>query len=112
MARAGEPLAAVATFHGAMPSPAPVEKGTVKPAILIQTGGADPMVPPAKVEAFAQELKDAGASVDVVVYPGAKHSFTVPTADKVGMDGLRYDPDAARKSWARMIEFFKKTLKP
>jgi dienelactone hydrolase len=111
MARAGEPLAAVATFHGAMPSPGPVEKGAVKPAILIQTGGADPMVPPAKVEAFAKELKDAGANVDVVVYPGAKHSFTVPGADKEGMDGLKYDPDAARKSWARMIEFFKKTLK-
>jgi dienelactone hydrolase len=88
-----------------------VERGAVKPAILIQTGGADPMVPPAKVKAFAKELKDAGANVDVVVYPEAKHSFTVPGADKDGMEGLKYDPDAARKSWARMIEFFKKTLK-
>jgi dienelactone hydrolase len=111
MARAGEPLAAVATFHAAMPSPGPVERGAVKPAILIQTGGADPMVPPAKVKAFAKELKDAGANVDVVVYPEAKHSFTVPGADKDGMEGLKYDPDAARKSWARMIEFLKKTLK-
>ena len=109
--KVAEPLAAVATFHAAMPSPGPVERGAVKPAILIQTGGADPMVPPAKVKAFAKELKDAGANVDVVVYPQAKHSFTVPGADKEGMEGLKYDPDAARKSWARMIEFLKKALK-
>ncbi len=111
MARAGEPLAAVATFHGAVPPPEPVAKGTVKPSILIQTGGADPMVPPAKVEAFAKSLKDAGAKVQVVVYPRAKHAFTVPNADSHGMDSLHYDPDAAKRSWAKMIDFFKKALK-
>ncbi len=111
MARAGEPLAAVAPFHGAVPPPEPVAKGTVKPAIHIQTGGADPMVPPSKVEAFAKSLKDAGAKVQVVVYPGAKHGFTVPDADSHGMEGLHYDPKAAKKSWSRMLDFFKKTLK-
>jgi dienelactone hydrolase len=111
MARAGAPLAAVATFHAAIPPPAPVEKGTVKPEILIQTGGADPMVPVPKVETFADELKAAGAKVDVVVYPEARHSFTVPGADREGMEGLRYDPDAAKKSWTRMIEFFRRVLK-
>ncbi len=111
MARAGAPLAAVATFHAAIPPPAPVEKGTVKPQILIQTGGADPMVPVANVEKFADELKSAGAKVDVVVYPNARHSFTVPDADKAGMEGLRYDPAAAKQSWKRMIEFFRHVLK-
>lgn len=109
MARAGKPLTAVATFHAAIPEPGPVEK--VKPAILIQTGGADPMVPVAKAEAFASELKNAGAKVEVIVYPNARHSFTVPGADKEGMEGLRYDPDAAKKSWTRMIEFFASVLK-
>lgn len=111
MARAGKDLAAVATFHGAVPPPAPVEKGSVKSPVLIQTGGADPMVPPAKVEEFAKELRDAGAKVDVVVYPRAQHSFTVPTADKAGVKGLHYDPKAARQSWSRLLDFFKRNLK-
>lgn len=111
MALAGKDLAAVATFHGAMPPPAPVQKGAVKPRILIQTGGADSMVPSDKVKAFAKELRDAGAKVEVVVYPGAKHSFTVPDADKAGMESLHYDRKAAQESWAKMLAFFKKVLK-
>jgi dienelactone hydrolase len=111
MARAGKDLDAVATFHGAMPPPAPIEKGAVKARILIQTGGADPAVPVAKVEEFARELRAAGASVEVVVYPGARHSFTVPDADKAGMEALRYDPKAASESWTKLIDFFDKVLK-
>ncbi len=110
MARAGEPLAAVATFHGSVPPPAPIEKGAVKARILVQTGGADPMVPVQKVEAFADRLRAAGAKVEVVVYPGAEHSFTVPDADQAGVEGLRYDPEAARKSWAKMLDFFRQAL--
>lgn len=111
MAQAGRELAAVATFHAAMPPPAPVEQGSVKAPVLIQTGAADPMVPPAKVQAFAKELRQAGAKVDVVVYPGARHAFTVPTADAAGVEGLRYDPKAARRSWSRLLAFFERNLK-
>jgi dienelactone hydrolase len=46
-------------------------------------------VPKAKVDAFAKELKDAGAKVTVIAYPNAKHSFTNPDADKVGMEALQ-----------------------
>ena len=65
------------------------------------------MVPPAQVERFENELKGAGASVRVVVYPGAKHSFTNPAADKAGVPGLQYDADADRQSWSEMIKLFK-----
>src|SRR6266568_2527475 len=68
--------------------------GKVEAPILIQTGGADPMVPKDKVEAFAKDLKDSGAKVEVITYPNAKHSFTNPDAAKAGMDGLAYDADA------------------
>ena len=36
------------------------------------------------VEAFEKEMKDAGASVKIVTYPNAKHSFTNPDADAAG----------------------------
>jgi dienelactone hydrolase len=111
MARAGEDLDAVGTFHAGLKPPGPQpQKGEVKTAILIQTGGADPMIPPEQVEAFTKEMKDAGAKVEVVTYPKAKHSFTNPDAGKAGMDALAYDAEADKKSWERLVKFLKQSL--
>jgi dienelactone hydrolase len=111
MARAGKDLDAVVSFHGALnPAKGPAEKGNVKPAILVQTGGADPMIKKDQVDAFEKEMKDAGANVKVITYPKAKHAFTNPAADKVpGMGGtaLKYDKDADRKSWDAAMSFLK-----
>jgi dienelactone hydrolase len=111
MAEAGEDLDAVATFHGALPPPAPKgEEHKVKARILVQTGGADPMVPKERVDAFEKEMKDAGADIRVVTYPGVKHSFTNPDAAKAGMDALAYDKAADDKSWAELLKFLKATF--
>jgi dienelactone hydrolase len=111
MARGGADLVAVATFHGALePHGPPAEKGKVKPRILVQTGGADPMITAVQVDKFKKEMKDAGAKVEVIVYPKAKHSFTNPDADKAGMDGLAYDADADKKSWDELVKFFKQVF--
>jgi dienelactone hydrolase len=111
MALAGEPLTAVSTFHGAMPSTEGPLRAKVKTRILINTGAADPLVPKATVDAFAKELKDAGAKVTVIAYPNARHSFTVPDADKVGMEAIKYDPDADRKSWDATVKMFREAFK-
>jgi dienelactone hydrolase len=106
MARSGANLDAVVSFHGAMPPSKPIEKGSVKAKILILAGGADPMVPPSEVTRFENELKAAGADVRVITYPGAKHSFTNPAADKAGMEGLQYNAEADKQSWAEMLKLF------
>ena len=111
MARAGEDLTAVATFHAAVPSADQPVAGKVKPRILINTGGADPLVPKAQVDAFVKELKDAGADVSVITYPNARHSFTNPEAAKADMDALAYDADADRKSWDASMKMFKDAFK-
>jgi dienelactone hydrolase len=113
MARAGNPdLDAVATFHGALAPHGPTaEKGKVTARLLIQTGGADPMVTKDQVEAFRKEMKDAGADVTIITYPNAKHSFTNPDAGKAGMDALAYDADADKKSWAELLKFLKTVWK-
>jgi dienelactone hydrolase len=111
MARAGQDLAAVATFHAALPPLDEPAKGKVKPRILLATGGADPMVPPAQVDAFVQKMKEAGADITAVTYPGAKHSFTNPEAGKAGMDALAYDAEADRKSWEAALELFRQVFK-
>ncbi len=43
----------------------------------------------------------------IVVYPGAKHSFTNPRADSVGMPQLGYNAEAAAKSWDAMLNLFR-----
>jgi dienelactone hydrolase len=110
MARAGEDLKAVATFHGALATESPAQARQVKPKILVMTGAADPMIPPDAVAAFEQEMKAAGASYRVISYPGAKHGFTNPAADRAGVPGLGYDAAADKQSWAELIRFFKKEL--
>jgi len=108
MARAGRDLDAVATFHASLkPAGAPAEPGKVKAALLVQTGGADPMIPGEQVQAFEKEMEDAGVNVKVITYPGAKHSFTNPDAKKAGMEGLAYDAKADRESWAAALAFLK-----
>lgn len=104
MARGGEDLDAVASFHGAMPPNAPAEAGRTYPRILIMTGAADPMVPQAQVDAYADAMRKAGARVEVVAYPGVMHSFTNPHADSVGMQGLKYDATAATQSWDALLK--------
>jgi len=110
-ARAGLDLAAVASFHGVLATQTPAEPGKVRARILVQTGEDDPMIPPAQVEAFKNEMMAAGAKFDVITYPGARHSFTNPHADAVGMPALAYNADADQKSWAKMLEMFREVFR-
>jgi len=111
MARAGEPLAAVATFHGALGTDHPAAVGAVKAPLLVMAGGADEFVPAAQRKQFEDEMKAAHADYQVIVYPGVKHSFTNPDAGTRGMPQLAYDANADRKSWASMLAFFKRRLR-
>jgi dienelactone hydrolase len=110
MAAQGEPLAAIVTFHGALSALGAVAPGSIKGKVLVQTGADDPLVPPAAVDAFKSKMTAAGADYKVMSYPGAKHAFTNPDADKAGMPALAYNADADRKSFAAMLEFFKAVL--
>ena len=98
----GEELAAVGTFHGSLGSSFVAKKG-FKPRVLVMTGAADPMIGPDAVAAFRKEMTDAGARFDVQSYPGAKHGFTNPDADKAGIPGLGYSESADKASWAAWL---------
>jgi len=110
MARAGADLDAVVSFHGLLSTTTPAEKGKVKPRILVLAGTADSFVPPEQVEAFKKEMQAAGAKFEVVTYPGVKHGFTNPKAGQYGMEALAYNAEAAKKSWAAMLELFKQVF--
>ena len=105
MARSGADLDAVASFHGALPS-GPVDSGVVKAHILVATGAADAFVPQAAVDAFAQEMVQAGAGATtrIIMYPNAKHGFANPNAAAFGMEQLAYDAAADTASWQALRE--------
>ncbi|MHB1083725.1 MAG: dienelactone hydrolase family protein [Thiobacillus sp.] len=114
MARAGEPLKAVATYHGMLATDAPAKPGDIKAKLRIFHGGADPFVPPDHVEAFKTEMADAKVDYILVSYPGVKHTFTNREADSYAAQfnlPLKYDNGADTDSWARTLEFLKATLK-
>jgi dienelactone hydrolase len=104
-ARSGADLDVVASFHGALGTKERAKKGDVKGKVLVFHGEADSFVTPEQVTALKQEMKDAGVDFTYVGYPGVKHSFTNPHADKVakdfGMD-VGYDTKADADSWAKL----------
>jgi dienelactone hydrolase len=110
MARAGEPLKGVVSFHGSLNTDHPAKAGKMKVRMLVLTGEADPFVPPEQVEAFKKEMNAAKASYKVIAYPGAKHAFTNKEADQYGQKfnlPLAYNAEADHKSWAEMQAFLK-----
>ena len=113
MARLGAPLKSVVSFHGMLMGDIKAQAGSIKPKILVFTGGADKFVPAKEVAAFEQEMKADKADFRVVVYPGAEHSFTNPGATALGKKfdlPLKYDAAADKDSWAQTRVFLKQTL--
>jgi dienelactone hydrolase len=110
MARQGEPLKGVVSFHGSLNTDQPARAGQVKARVLVAHGADDPFVPAAQVEAFKQEMDAAKVNYKFIAYPGAKHGFTSKEADENGRKfnlPLAYNAEADQKSWAEMQAFFK-----
>ena len=106
MARQGVDLDAVVTFHGAIATQQPAVPGAVKARILVLNGADDGMITADQITAFKKEMTAARAQFEFVNLPHAKHSFTNPDADKVGMPALAYDAEADKASWAAMLKLF------
>lgn len=106
MAREGVDLDAVVSFHGALATQQPAAPGAVKARLLVLNGEDDGMVTAEQIAAFKKEMADAGAKMEFVNLPHARHSFTNPDADKVGMAALAYNAEADKESWERMLKLF------
>ncbi len=104
MARTGSDLAAVASFHGALPLAIAQagEAAEVTARMVAYHGEADEFVTPDDVAAFLAEIERARADCQFVLMPGSTHGFTNPEAtlrgEKFGLP-LRYSELADRCSW-------------
>ncbi len=114
MARRGIDLAGVVSFHGSLGTAEPAKEGKIKARVLVLNGGDDPLTKPAQIKAFKEEMKQAGVDFTFIDYPGAKHAFTNPEADRLGKEfnmPLAYNADADKASWAEMRRFFTELFK-
>ena len=74
--------------------------GELAAPILALMGGDDPGIPLAEVEAFDAALADAGVEHEVVVYPGAPHSFFDRKYEEFATD--------SEDAWRRVLEFLER----
>jgi dienelactone hydrolase len=105
MARRGQDLVGVVSFHGSLGTQTPAKRGVVKARVLVLNGAAD---------AFKKEMQAAGVTYTFIDYPGAVHAFTNPAATENGKKfnlPLAYDADADKKSWAEMQRFLQTVSK-
>jgi len=105
-AASGHGLAGAVGFYG---RPGPGRDGSPGPAqraaeiaapVLALQGGADPAIPQSDVDAFEEALRAAGVEHEVVVYPGAPHSFF----DRKQAEFAAESEDA----WNRVLAFIDK----
>lgn len=108
LARMGLPLRAVVSFHGLLKIGESLGE-TVRARILLEHGADDPMVPPADLATFAEEMQRCRAEWTLHAYPGVVHAFTNPNANDPDF-GTIYNADADRRSWQHLTRFFAEHL--
>ncbi|MDH3639712.1 MAG: dienelactone hydrolase family protein, partial [Gammaproteobacteria bacterium] len=94
--------------HGSLPVATVEQARAIKSAVYVAHGEADNFVPAERVAAFQSALNDAGVDLQFASFPDARHSFTNPGADALGMENLRYHKDADQQSWQQLQKFFNK----
>ena len=113
MARLGEPLKGVVSFHGNLAG-VPLKKELLKADVLVCHGDSDKFVLPAEVASFKKQMDSIGATYTFKSYANATHAFTNPMADEKAKKyqmPIAYNPAADTASFNEMKLFFTKIFK-
>lgn len=110
LARHGSPLKAAVSFHGGLSTPDLTDAENIEGEVLVLHGADDPRIPAEDVGTFIREMQTAGVRYALHAYPGAVHSFTVPTAGGDPSRGSAYNKEAAERAWDEMLRLFDKSL--
>lgn len=113
MARLGENLSGVVSFHGTLVG-VPANKSLLKAPILVCHGEDDQFVKPEEVALFKKQMDSISAFYTFRSYPGATHAFTNPNATAMGKKfsmPIAYNAAADSASWIEMKTFFGKIFK-
>jgi dienelactone hydrolase len=108
VARLGEDLKGVVSFHGNLNVVPPV-KDLLKAEVLVCHGAADSFVLKPEVDQFVKQMDSIGAKYSFKTYAGATHAFTNPEATAKGEKfkmPIAYNAAADTASWNDMKDFF------
>lgn len=111
LAYTGADLRGVVSFHGSLPIPSENEARQIRASVLAANGAADAFVPQARVARFQQALEQAGVDWHMVICGGAHHAFTNPSADRYGIENIRYNRKADERSWRHMEQFLEEVFR-
>ncbi|MEW6117943.1 MAG: dienelactone hydrolase family protein [Nitrospirota bacterium] len=111
LARSGEDINGVVSFHGGLDTPNPGDAKNIKAKVLALHGADDPFVPMKEVLAFQDEMRKGGVDWHMVIYGNAVHSFTNPEAGTDTSKGAAYNEKADKRSWNAMKVFFAEIFK-
>ncbi|HTV48572.1 MAG TPA: dienelactone hydrolase family protein [Phycisphaerae bacterium] len=109
-ARSGAPLRGVVSLHGVLTAPLPAQRGTIKAKVLVLHGDADPVVPLERLLAFCDEMRQAQANWQVILYSDASHGFTGEGSAGAHTLEAAMHPQAERRSWQTMVAFLEEVL--
>ena len=104
-ARSGSAISGVVSVHGGLTTTSPAEASSIRAPILVCHGALDPHVPLTQVTAFAEEMKDACADYQLIVYANAMHGFTHETATGQ-QPGVLYHAQTDARSSVAIEQFF------
>ena len=104
LARSGEDLNGVVSFHGLL-MPSDISEKGIKAKVLVLHGERDPMVPLDMVDTFQKEMTEAEADWQLHSYGGTYHAFTNPDANDPNL-GTQFNQSANERSWQSMKNFF------
>ncbi|KRE34703.1 carboxymethylenebutenolidase [Mycobacterium sp. Soil538] len=101
LARAGLPLAGVASFHGLLTAHPTLGQRDVHARVLVLHGWDDPFAPPEDVVALGRELSGRGIDWQLHAYGDTVHAFMAPWADDPAR-GILYSESASRRAWTTL----------
>lgn len=97
-------LAGIIPFYAGLSRAIDPERGTpidvapaVRTPVLGLFGGSDPGIPPEQVQALDAALDQSGVAHEIVIYPGAPHSFFDRKAEEFAGE--------SRDAWQRLLGF-------
>ena len=110
-ARTGIDIKGVISFHGLLGAPQCDNPTEIKAKILALHGHDDPMVPVSQVNAFQEEMTQAGADWQFHTFGNTMHAFTNPMANDPNF-GTVYQIDADQRSWKLTVSFLSEIFTP
>ena len=104
LARAGEDVRGVASFHGVLNRPESLPIVPIQASVIVFHGWDDPMAPPNDVVALGHELTTARADWQVHAYGDTMHAFMAVGVDRPEA-GLQYNARSAKRAWTALETF-------